>query len=66
MIEARKLAHSFPLSKDELATVQRIRDNLNNPSPESSKKEKSTTKSASRRKPKRIDFEVREEYKDQL
>lgn len=62
MIEARKLAHSFPLSKDELATVQRIRDRLDGKStPESSEKEKSPTRSASRRKPRRIDFEVREE-----
>jgi len=62
MIEARKLSHSFPLSKDELATVQRIRDRLDGKSPsESSEKEKSPTRSASRRKPRRLDFEVREE-----
>lgn len=61
MIEARKLAHSFPLSPDELATVQRIRDRLDDESPESSKKEKSPTRSASRRKPRKLDFEVREE-----
>lgn len=62
MIEARKLAHNFPLSKDELATVQRIRDRLDGKSaPKSSEKEKSPTRSASRRKPRRIDFEVREE-----
>ena len=62
MIEARKLAHSFPLSKDELATVQRIRDHLDGKStPESSEEEKSPARSASRRKPRRIDFEVREE-----
>lgn len=62
MIEARKLAHSFPLSKDELATVQRIRDRLDGKSsPESTEKKKSSTKSASRRKPRKLDFEVREE-----
>jgi hypothetical protein len=62
MIEARERAHKFPLSKDERETIQRIRDQLyGKKSPKPSERENSPTRSASRRKPKRLDFEVREE-----
>jgi hypothetical protein len=58
-------AHKFPLSPDELATVDRIRkiiysNDKNNSSPESPG-DTSPTRSASRRKPRRLDFEVKEE-----
>lgn len=57
-------AHKFPLSPDELATVDRIRkiiySDKNNSSPESPG-DTSPTRSASRRKPRKLDFEVREE-----
>lgn len=58
-------AHKFPLSPDELATVDRIRKIIyskdkNNSSPESPG-DTSPTRSASRRKPRKLDFEVREE-----
>lgn len=62
MIEARERAHKFPLSKDERETVQRIRDQLyGKKSSEPSERENSSTKSASRRKSRRLEFEVREE-----
>jgi hypothetical protein len=63
MIEARELAHKFPLSKDELETVERIRKHLyDKKSSKPSKEENSPTRSASRRNPRRrLDFEVREE-----
>lgn len=58
--EARRFAHKFPLSKDELATVQRIRDRLDNPSTELPK-QTSSTKSA--RKVRKIDFVDRSDAK---
>ena len=62
MIEARERAHKFPLSKDERETIQRIRDQLyGKKSPKSSERENSPTRSASRRIPRKLDFEVREE-----
>jgi hypothetical protein len=62
IIEARERAHKFPLSKDERETIQRIRDQLyGKKSPKPSERENSPTRSASRKKPRRLDFEVREE-----
>lgn len=62
MIEAKfKLTgdHKFPLTPEEQELVQKIRDHLDGK--QSSTNEQPSTTSASRRKPRKLNFEVREE-----